>query len=354
MKTTTVRQRGFTLIELLVVISIIALLIGILLPSLGEARRIARMTIDQNNQRQLAGAMNNYASTYQDRIASFTRLTQGSIDADLRLAAGATQVQHGAAQAVQIIRDRAGLDSNSAPLRPNWIPHVRYGHLVLQDFMAARLPERLVVSPADTVRLNWQRDAGRLYWEDYWAPLQPTPGNSVQNWMLPFSSTYNFTVSSYDRAQSRSIRAPSGPVVSQRIFPGQTSRTYQVPQNADLGGVVLSEVAFPSNKVLLHDTEQRYYGRENVYYAFPDARLPVTFFDGSVRVERTGTANPGWNPDRPTSIQARITYDPQDWEAPLRAADNPQVAGWYTWTRGGIRGIDFNGDEIGTGQPRRR
>ncbi len=352
--TTTFRERGFTLIELLVVISIIALLIGILLPSLGEARRIARMTIDQNNQRQLAGAVNNYASTYQDRIASFTRLTGGGIDPDLRLAANATAVQHGAAQAIQIIRNRAGLDSSTAPLRPNWIPHVLYGHLVLQDFMAARLPERLVVSPADTVRLSWQRDAGRLYWEDFFAPLQPTPGASVQNWMRPFSSSYHFVVSSYDQSQNRSVRAgTNNPVVNQRIAPGQSNSEYSVPQNASLGGVLLSEVAFPSNKVLLHDTEQRYFGKQNVYYGFPDARLPVTFYDGSVRVERTESANPGWDPRRPNTLNARITYTPDPWEAQLRASDNPRVPGWYSWTRGGNLGIDFNGDEISTGQPRR-
>ena len=62
-------RRAFTLIELLVVISIIALLVGILLPALGAARRTARSAICLTNQRQIMTAQHSYAADNKDVFA---------------------------------------------------------------------------------------------------------------------------------------------------------------------------------------------------------------------------------------------------------------------------------------------
>jgi prepilin-type N-terminal cleavage/methylation domain-containing protein len=57
---------GFTLVELLVVVSIIALLIGILLPAIGKARDRALTTRSSANLRQLATAHATYAAEWND------------------------------------------------------------------------------------------------------------------------------------------------------------------------------------------------------------------------------------------------------------------------------------------------
>jgi prepilin-type N-terminal cleavage/methylation domain-containing protein len=63
------KRAGFTLIELLVVIAIIAVLIAILLPSLGRARERAKIVRCASNLRSLGTAATTYASEWNDAIA---------------------------------------------------------------------------------------------------------------------------------------------------------------------------------------------------------------------------------------------------------------------------------------------
>jgi prepilin-type N-terminal cleavage/methylation domain-containing protein len=59
--------RAFTLIELLVTISVISMLMGILLPSLGKVRHQARTLIGTSNQRQIVVGVNLFAADNDER-----------------------------------------------------------------------------------------------------------------------------------------------------------------------------------------------------------------------------------------------------------------------------------------------
>lgn len=67
--------RGFTLIELLVVVAIIALLMAILLPSLGRARDQAKSAACASNLKQIATGMYLYATEYDNFVVPYYTLS---------------------------------------------------------------------------------------------------------------------------------------------------------------------------------------------------------------------------------------------------------------------------------------
>jgi prepilin-type N-terminal cleavage/methylation domain-containing protein/prepilin-type processing-associated H-X9-DG protein len=90
------RAAAFTLIELLVVIAIIALLIGILLPSLSSARKTAQRVVCQSNMRQLELAHQLYIEDYKGGFID-AALPHGSLAGDIRTTWLITLQNYGAA-----------------------------------------------------------------------------------------------------------------------------------------------------------------------------------------------------------------------------------------------------------------
>jgi hypothetical protein len=317
-------------------------LIGLLMPALGEARKTARLTVCTANMQQLAVATQSYASDFQDRIFAFT--WQPNVEypfGETRVKRSSTTPTGAAAlQAIDILHRRA--DRSDLQVPGSWIPHVLYTHLVIQDYLAARLPEPTVVCPEDRHRLNWQKDPKELHDQGYWQPYQEPEGGSgpvppaQKRW--PYSASYQTVPPSYDKNND--------------IYQAGTHRTYFIPTAAVLGKTNLGSVTFPAMKVHLHDSHQRHMGnKEPRYFAYKDARQPLAFFDGSVRIELTADSNEGWNPNSKTSpVPMRYRYQPSIWESSPPDPSEALVIGHYRWTRGGLQGVDFGANEIDTGQ----
>ena len=331
----TKRQRAFTLIELLVVIAIVALLVGILLPALAEARKVSRKSVCESNLHQHAIATNTYGADFKEAMFSFTGLPGGS----------GTALQQAAQQAWAILRDRTGRDDWFQNPPANWIPHILYQHLVLNEYLQQRLPEKMVVCPDDKVRAIWQSDP----YEGYDALPTPgiRPGAGSPHYRWPFSSSYRTAPASFSpdaMSGSRRTVSHAGNNGPHNLYMGLTAA------DGPLGDRKLSDVSFPSQKVLMYDQYDRHTSRREIFHAYGDARCELVMADGSVQFRFSRDANRGFYPNEPNPPRpvGQVTYTPDPWEPPTRngGATNPGLFVGYSFTRGGLKGVDFSGTEI--------
>jgi prepilin-type N-terminal cleavage/methylation domain-containing protein len=245
-------KRAFTLIELLVVIAIIALLIGILLPALGQARRSANNVKSQANLRSLNTGAANYASDNADRIFSYTWRSGETYQLPDGRPKNPTNDQDAAAfQNQEILQRVTGRVKGQFKIQnfDGRLPHRRYSHLVLLDFLTDVQPEPIAASPFDRNLITWQEN-----------PLEYGSGSGVpyadgtpdgyddngwgtnpyrQRW--PFASTYQMVPAAWntDGIAGASTWTPTSD--TPHLFTARGSPT--------LGRRKFTQVAHPSGKV---------------------------------------------------------------------------------------------------------
>lgn len=337
------RQAGFTLIELLLVIAIVALLVSILMPALGKARKAARLDICESNMRQSAQSLANYEADFKGAIGAFSwkPFTQPSEWPDLNSATN-YQVSH-AYQAVDIARRLTGRGNDG--YYTGFLSRLvdkNFSHMALAmgGYYNNRLPEQANVCPDDRDALTWQRN-----FQDISRGLaetgDPDPASPLGfKRLLPFWSTYQLVPYAWS--------ADRGPAVMSQAS-GQPGYHFLYNDAAaalrGLGGRYMHEVQYPAGKVAQMDLYDRHYFRRDIWYAYPAAIQPLSFFDGSASIRKTGDANPGWRPLTPNSpLPTSYLYWPVGSDPPtLSGSAWDIVQGYYRWTRNGLKGVDYGG-----------
>ncbi|MBX3389087.1 MAG: prepilin-type N-terminal cleavage/methylation domain-containing protein [Phycisphaeraceae bacterium] len=367
--------RGFTLIELLVVIAIIALLIGILLPALGLARRQGKLVKCTANERTYAIATGSYAAEKKDRLPAMDWRSSDPYPVDLpgwekfKSLYFPSDLVAASFQVVSIIRHKTGLSDEFAPVPENWIPFILYTHVPLTDYIGGVMPSPVAACPEDAWRIAIQRqwDQPRLTGLPY-----PENGgdNTLSTWRWPFSTSYNIHQAHWGPSRAERRFNPTASVPGNFLtaiwYPttngGGSFYTKEGSADSAMPGQFgfnrLTDVRFPSQKVIMSDEFGRHFGKKTTFFAAPESVQPLAFYDGSVRVYQTGETNPGWDPSNTStrggstrSMQLRLQYTKQqqayDPDISTFTGVNAEglkqykvAAGWFRYTRGGLLGWD--------------
>lgn len=131
-------RKGFTLIELLVVVAIIGLLVAILLPSLSQAKELARKTICQTNLSNIGRGMLQYTGDNRELIppylignnCGFDGYEDGEFFANMlvraKLATGANALEVDAKDDTSnVFRCPSGSDEGQTGLAKTWSTNTR-------------------------------------------------------------------------------------------------------------------------------------------------------------------------------------------------------------------------------------
>ena len=158
----SISVHGFTLIELLVVIAVVAILIAMLLPTLGRAREVTHTVICKSNLRQIGVATYAYAADNEDRIPQDPPPSQA--DATNTLLGGLTRLGYGVdgANHPKISSQTPGVAEETYGLPATFY---RFGYITSgNDVYVCPAQDRVVMDSSSSTTPTWNMaDWGNTY-----------------------------------------------------------------------------------------------------------------------------------------------------------------------------------------------
>jgi hypothetical protein len=337
------RGRGFTMVDLVVAIGVAGVLSAVGVPAVRMATSDNALQRCRYNLRGLAQGSAMYTEDFGGRMWALN-WREGMFDSVIH----ASYPDDMSAQGFQTgyaIRRVRNLQASQTPIPSGWTPTLLYSHIVLLDYLGAKMPTTPFVCPLDARRSKWV--AG-----DYSdLPGAFGDGGDTGNWRLP--ATMSYTAGAYQWMPDRQVSYSKSGVTRLSPLAFQQSwdirfwnYSFSAPIDTGWWGPKLaSSVRFPSQKVFMFDEFARHNGAPR-YYAYPTAAQDLMFYDGSVRFYRTDATNPGWRPssanERGNMLQRfSFTRFADAWGGlDNNKTQDTFAAGWYRWTRGGLLGWD--------------
>ncbi|MBL0869102.1 MAG: type II secretion system protein [Phycisphaerales bacterium] len=336
----TKSARGFTLIELLVVIAIIALLVSILLPALGKARKLARQAKCNINIKQLGVAINSFANDKKEKIGTLTwNVRQPGTNQVFQVEAGGTYTaqydyQAAVAEMIDLIRKYAP-NYQDFPTGITAMPYQQFGHLALVPYLTKKLPDPVVICPEDYVSSELSADP------------KGTNQRIPSDLALPFRGSYAYAGGTW----APDVRDTSAGIGVSPV-PGDAGQVQFFPLTR-MGNRLMSQIVAPSRKAIMFEDYSWHTRYRATYYTHPTSNPSMLMGDGSARsVSRIDEVNPGGvlskTPGGSIKIPATVTWVPTagitnqpPWPDNVSTTQPARMM----WTAGGLRGIDVGGAE---------
>lgn len=347
-----------SLIELLVGLVVVTTLSMTILPALATVRDQSQNEMSRANLMAFGQGRDQYAMDHKDRIFSYTwRAGETYIMPDGRTMYPDSDLEAAENQNGEVLQRRTGRVSGLTKIDSvlGRIPHRRYSHLILLDYLSGStesfLTNLLGIDPADENLLTWHdrpleygsasgvpyADGNREGYDDdsVWA-------NNLIRQRWPFASSYQVVPHAWQGDGSDLVYVPVN----------DSTHLFRSLGDAILGRRYMSEVAFPAQKVHMHE-EFDYEQSRYPYFAYDHARPEKLMFDGSINSRPSGEANGSVSPDdydlnnpQDPSVYPVWTqrYVPLDaFPIPLGGfEDDTELNMRYRWTLFGLQGVDYD------------